>query len=134
MTSTCVTINPLIGIWKLIAYENFQASGDSILITDGQQGLLEYTKDGKVRLSIQRGKDKLKSLGLDSRYANIRYSGRYEIDAISGVVFHHIKEANESGRVGKTLTRHYLLTDNYLEITGIGLDGKVKLTWARALS
>jgi hypothetical protein len=125
------TSNKLVGRWSLEAYENFQPSGSSILMTEGQSGSLEYTSDGVVHVSIRRDEKLLKSLGLSSRLANIQYRGRYEVNESNHSVFHHIEEANEPGRAGKTLIREYLLLGDRLEIVGIGQTGKVKLTWAR---
>lgn len=61
MASSVTTLELLIGKWSLEVYENSQSSGASILIHEGQSGLLEYTKDGKVCLSIQRDQEKLKT-------------------------------------------------------------------------
>ncbi|MGZ3796511.1 MAG: lipocalin-like domain-containing protein [Pseudobdellovibrionaceae bacterium] len=125
--------NSLIGKWSLKAYENFQLSGSSILITEGQSGSLEYTIDGRVRLSIRRDQHQLNSLGLNSRLANIEYFGRYEVDEATQSVFHHIEEANDPTRIGKTLLRNYHFNNDQLEIVGTGFDGRVKLTWSRVL-
>ncbi len=125
------TSNLLIGYWSLASYENFLSSGTSVLISEGQQGSLEYTKDGTVRVSIQRDGKQLKALGLSSRLENIQYEGRYEIDVANHSILHRIEKCNEPERVGKVMVRQYALLGDRLEIIGVGLDGKVTLTWTR---
>lgn len=125
------TSNALAGRWSLETYENFQSPGHSILISEGQSGYLEYSQDGRVAVSIRRDEMQLKSLELGKHLGEIEYRGRYEVDESNHTVYHHIEKANDPTRIGKTLTRKYLLTGDHLEITGTGLEGRVKLTWAR---
>lgn len=131
MTIPEKTSNALVGRWSLETYENFQPTGSSILITEAQSGSLEYTQDGRVLVSIRRDERHLKFLGLSTQLGEIEYRGKYEVDESIHTIYHHLEETNDPGRVGKTLIRQYRLTGDRLEITGRGLEGKVKLSWTR---
>lgn len=120
----------LAGDWSLQAYSRFDAAGKEIKWDGNQSGRLTYSSDGQVNLRIHRTSTKENLNALDKARLNVWYQGRFRFEA-PDKIHHIIESASIPSRVGNALERIFTIKGNLLEIEGIGLKGRVKLTWKR---
>ena len=119
----------LVGKWKLINYSKWV--NNKFVYWQGHQfGELIYKPNGTMRVNIQRSLLTENNNPLDNLRKKLWYEGHFIIDT-PYVIKHHIKEASIKKRVGTTLTRKYLIYDDYLFINGYGLDSNVHLSWKK---
>ncbi len=125
-------MSSLIGKYKLINYTMFNSLNEELKWEGSQSGVLEYSKNGKVLVLINRTSN-LPMYELsesDKKKLLINYVAEYKIRS-EGEVSHKIISCNHSGRVGHVLHRSFKLSGDQLVIKGEGLSGTVELIWQR---
>ena len=122
------TTNPLVGAWRLVSFEIRRENG-MVHHPFGKnaRGLLIFTDTGRVSANLsQNGRLEIKTGDMmdashEEMASNFRgyisYFGRYEYDAKTGTVLHHVKGALFPNWIGDTLKRYVKLEGERLELT-----------------
>lgn len=112
----------IIGTWNLDTFTITSPSGEEKPWGENVSGLLIYTNDGYMSVSINakpNPTEPLKSL--------LFYAGTYEIK--DNLIIHKVTHATDLNRIGKTMERKVTITDNGMMLTGTGPFGIAKLQW-----
>ena len=122
-------MHALIGRWQLTSF-TLSKDGVTQPWRDGVTGTLIYTAEGGMSVAINShlypGDDLFDSI--------LFYSGTWSSDADqAGLirVHHHIDNATDLSNIGKTLTRHVVLSGDDLELSATGDFGRASVTWKR---
>lgn len=143
------TPNPLVGAWKLVSIEEFDAEGNRVVPLDyGPEpiGMLMYDKLGNMSAqAMRRGRAKLGSDDVhlaDPEQAKAAltgynaYFGTYTIDPAEGLVTHHVEGAMIPDWEGSQQRRKFTISDDVLTLEpptfeAAGQKRTRKLTWER---
>ena len=118
----------IIGSWSL---ESFTIEKNKNLLHWGKEpeGLLIYTKDGKMSVNIKC--EKRMNIEDEDKFSNriLFYAGEYYIK--ENQIIHKVQFATNPDRVGKEMTRRFEFSDQKLILIGEGPFGIAKVTWER---
>lgn len=124
-----ITINNLIGSWKLHDFEIANPAGVAKPWGKNVHGMLIYTPDATMSVSINRDIDGDHSNATNRFNSILFYSGTYELK--DNVITHHVTNASDPDRIGKPMIREASLSDDFLTLVGSGVFGRAKLIWVR---
>lgn len=147
--------NPLLGTWKLISIKATFPDGniDKEAFGVNPIGYITYTVEGKMIVIFSKSQRQLlsgnsaspltaaiHSVPIEERATAFStfnsYAGSYTLDIDSSKVIHHVEIASIPNRIGKNLTRTFVLNGNQVTLTTppSKSDNKPKifaLTWER---
>lgn len=116
----------IIGSWTLQSFKIISPEGESRDWRTNTNGLLIYTSDNYMSVSINGDSSSKK----DPSDGFLFYSGKYEI-LNNDIIVHHVLNASNLERIGKEMKRSASLKKPLLTLTGIGSFGTAKLVWKR---
>lgn len=112
-------MNSLIGTWSLIEFKYENEAQEMVSWGNRAHGLLIYTADGYMSLSVNNEDD------------IFFYAGKYSILDHSQVV-HYVTNASNPARIGKKLIRDIQMSDAKLTLSSTGDEfGKGFISWRR---
>ena len=119
---------PLHGSWSLESFEIEKPDGPKKPWGKSMSGLLIYSPDGHMSVSINRQPTSEGSSDvLDSV---LFYSGFYAVKGDK--IFHHVENATSLNRIGKEMVRFYKLDGELLYLWTKEEDfGTARLTWKK---
>jgi len=151
---TMSTVELLVGVWELVAYERLGADGErSLPFGPDPRGQLMYASSGHMSASIsaferpmlgmaperlRQERSPLKRLKgaltlFKGAVAHASYAGRYHIEGET--VVHHVSSASFADWVGTELRRHMAMDSGKLILTfKDGLNADNTLSWRRLAS
>jgi Lipocalin-like domain len=145
--------HPLIGTWKLISATAIHSDGtvNSEVYGVSPTGYITYTAEGHMMVMFSRSDRALLSQEVRSPLSKEMstipieelaqafitfnaYAGTYTVDG--DIVYHHLAIASIPNRVGTTLVRTFILSDNRLilktpETISDGISQVFELVWER---
>jgi len=122
--------NDLVGSWRLVSHESQQADQTWKSWGNNPRGLLIYTAQGLMSVSLNKDPEGDAST-IESAYnAILFYSGRFEINPENQVV-HLVDFASDLRRVGKSLVRNAMLEGDTLTLNAPGTAGMARVRWQK---
>lgn len=123
--------NQAIGTWELESFEIEDPQGLHKPWGKQSHGLLIYTENGQMSVSINRAVEPKSENEAQNIYDSILfYSGTYSIN--DSTISHQVTQASNPQRIGKTLTRFAKLDGDRLTLTSPKESfGTAQLTWRR---
>lgn len=119
----------LAGVWKL---KSFKISNSDQDLSDwgmNLQGLLIFTSDHYVSVSINRHSNSDDNSSLEDC---LFYAGTYEV--AGSEILHFVTVATDRSKIGKVLRRNFLLDEDNLILTGTARSGKrFELKWNKSV-
>lgn len=126
---SAVSLSQIIGCWELVRFEIKDQEGGTSSWGDNSAGLLIYTEDGHMSVSI----NSKAIFGTDDSQAILDgilfYSGRYRL--IGEEIRHQVLFASSPSRVGTEMVREVSLTNGHMLLTARGDFGVAELSWRR---
>src|SRR5437773_2137106 len=122
-----ITRADLVGEWSLQEFTITDTSGKQVSWRDNCTGLLIYTNNGYMSVSINSNITGDKTLPANKYDSILCYSDMFEIE--NNVIKHKVMNASDPSRVGKELIREAIFEDNTLTLIGKGEFGIAKLSW-----
>lgn len=123
-------INPFAGVWRLLKFIIIKQNGIQKDWNSNAHGLLIYTLDGYMSVSING--EFLRNLSMNKKFKSILfYSGRYEVS--NNKIVHYVLNASDPERIGQQLIREAKLIKNKLILMGQGDFGEAQLTWEKII-
>jgi hypothetical protein len=114
----------LFGAWHLVKHGRFDAEGHYYVTDDGRNGQLTYAPDGSMSVLITKIPEPTELTDI------IAYAGVFTVEGDK--VFHHIKIASNSNRIGTTETRFATLRGNELTLkTELNDEGHYEIVWQK---
>ena len=123
----------IIGTWKLESFNIIEPKGETRLWGHNTAGLLLYTIDGHMSVSINRAIDPLGSSSPKDLFDSILfYAGTFSIEG--NVISHKVTNASNPSRIGKEMIRYAKLQEGLLELKSpVESFGQAVLVWQRLL-
>ena len=112
----------ILGAWKLVSHEKQLEDGSFVPTSSGAHGRILYTPEGFMSASIN----------WDDRF--LFYSGRFDFRERDQTVVHHVENATEDWRMGKSLERRASLEGDSLALEGKVTNGYGRILWQREKS
>lgn len=121
----------IFGSWSLERFDIVSPEGVAKPWGENVSGLLIYSPDGHMSVSINRALDKSESNESKAIFDSILfYSGTFQIDG--NVIRHQVTQASNPSRVGKEMIRYAELTEGLLVLTTPKENfGTAKLVWRK---
>ena len=130
----------LVGNWRLVSFVNVDEKGVS-RPAGYEAGRLMYDAHGHMAAQLMRsGRQRLSTPSTEAERAAaytgfLAYYGRYDVDAASSTVTHHVEGSTNPNWVNTDLVRYYAFADNdtRLMLSLKNAEGRVTgtLTWER---
>lgn len=119
------------GGWSLQRFDKIGANGEvEQPLGSRPNGMISYTADGAMSVQLLSGDGNV-SRGIDAISC---YSGRYDVDAESGIVRHHVESASVEGLPGTVQKRNFRFAGDRLILSTV-LDGShFELEWKKISS
>lgn len=125
---TNITKAQLVGSWELLEFL-LQKDGVSRQWNNNAHGLLLYTDDGHVSVSINSQVEGAGASDTATLSSILFYAGTFEIRG--NQVVHHVCNASDPNRVGKDMIRDAELGDGLLALIARGDFGEARLVWRK---
>jgi len=120
-------VNPLVGAWRLVRYEDVPATGPSVYpFGDSPQGLLIYEANGQMSIQVMKQPHPRVASVVDEKITPeekqalldsfMAYFGTYAVDERRGVVTHHVDGDLWGVFDGKDEERPYELSEDRLTL------------------
>lgn len=121
----------VVGSWKLEQFEIISPEGVSKPWGKNSTGLLIYTNDGHMSVSINRDLDKSEFNESKAIFDSILfYSGTYQVEG--DVIRHRVTQASNPARIGKEMIRYAELSKDLMSLlTPKESFGTAKLVWRK---
>ena len=121
------------GTWKLETFNIIEPTGKFRPWGKNANGLLLYTADAHMSVSINRSIDTLESRSPMEIFDSILfYAGTFSIEG--NVIFHKVTNASNPSRIGKEMIRYAKLQGGLLELKSpVESFGQAILVWRRLL-
>lgn len=121
----------IIGAWALECFNIIEPTGRVRSWGQNTTGLLLYTLDGYMGVSINRAIDPLGSSSPKDLFDSILfYAGTYSVEG--NIVSHKVTNASNPFRIGKDMIRHAKLQDGLLELKSpVESFGQAVLVWRK---
>lgn len=109
----------LVGTWQLVEFKYENEAQEMVSWGNHPTGLLIYTPDGYMSLSVNNEDD------------IFFYAGKYSVNSKSQVL-HEITNASNPTRIGKQLIRNIQMNEDQLTLSSTGDEfGKGFITWRK---
>lgn len=129
----CVEKSVLVGVYKLERFEIEETASKVKYWGINSTGLLIYTTDGYMSVSINRDVENKSSNEAQNYFDSILfYSGTFTVD--KDIIKHQVANASNPTRIGKELVRYAKLDGNVLTLTSPKESfGTAILTWRKVV-
>lgn len=119
------------GTWALERFNIIEPTGKICPWGHNTTGLLLYTSDGYMSVSINRAVDPIESNSPKDLFNSILfYAGTYSI--IENIISHKVSNASNPSRIGKEMIRHANLKEGLLELKSpVESFGQAVLVWRK---
>lgn len=124
-----ITIKDLVGEWELSNFIIEKQNGVRKPWGKNMTGLLIYTSNGYMSVSINQAIDKRISSAEDKFKSILFYSGTYEV--VEDKIIHHVTNASDLNRIDNDMVREATLDLDKLMLIGHGDFGSAFLTWRK---
>lgn len=125
-----MTIHDIIGSWHLRHFEITDPGGVTRPWGRDVSGLLIYTTQGTMSVSINRAIEGDPSDPSKVLAASLFYAGTYRLEGTT--VIHHVTQATDPQRIGQDMYREASLEGHFLTLIGRGAFGQARLVWERS--
>jgi len=121
----------IFGSWSLERFDIVSPEGVEKPWGENVSGLLIYSKDGHMSVSINRALNNSEPNEAKAIFDSILfYSGTFQIDG--NVILHQVTQASNPSRIGKEMIRYAELADGLLVLTTPKESfGTAKLIWRK---
>jgi hypothetical protein len=128
-TSSFAAASPLVGTWILEKSENPMPNGKLVSYCTGVHGIIIYTSDGYVSVSLNcdpvgRGKEPADVSG-----RKFFYAGTYQFDGTRAT--HLMLNASQPELIGETFSRFVTIRGSQLILTGMNQGQAFSAYWRR---
>ena len=123
--------NDIVGTWELEEFEQLGPEGLCIRSLPESRGLLIYTEEGSMSVSMYRVPDTLDEAVLRNFPRDLYYAGSYKIEG--EFILHEVKVALLEQHRGQSLVRKAHLEGELLSLEALSVEGRVlgKIVWRR---
>ena len=117
----------IVGSYNLNSFEIEKSEGVSVPWRKNANGMLIYTSEGTMSVSINAEKDRSDRQESETL---LFYAGTYEVRD-QNIIVHHVTNASGLDRIGKEMVREASVEGNRIRLISRGEFGVATLVWEK---